>query len=171
MKAKFSLSDLLEDSNTASKRFFIPIILAVLGAAIGIYSFNGNDFSPFIETLLSVIGLGISLFLAIAIFFETRSYSKLEVVLVHLSALVFLVLIFFKLKFAKEFDLENSELLLFRYALIFHLLVSFLPYLGNKSNVGFWHYNRILFTRILLTGIFIAALYLGLAGALGAISA
>ena len=170
MKAKFSLSDLLEDSNTASKRFFIPIILAVLGAAIGIYSFNGNDFSPFIETLLSVIGLGISLFLAIAIFFETRSYSKLEVVLVHLSALVFLVLIFFKLKFAKEFDLENSELLLFRYALIFHLLVSFLPYLGNKSNVGFWHYNRILFTRILLTGIFIAALYLGLAGALGAIS-
>lgn len=171
MKAKFSLSDLLADSNTASKRFFIPIILAVLGAAIGIYSFNGNDVSPFIETLLSVIGLGISLFLAIAIFFETRSYSKLEVVLVHLSALVFLVLIFFKLKFAKEFDLENSELLLFRFALMSHLLVAFLPFIGNKSNVGFWHYNRILFTRILLTGVFIAALYLGLAGALGAISA
>lgn len=70
MKAKFSLSDLLADSNTASKRFFIPIILAVLGAAIGIYSFNGNDVSPFIETLLSVIGLGISLFLAIAIFLK-----------------------------------------------------------------------------------------------------
>lgn len=171
MKAKFSLSDLLIDSKTVIKRFPISIILAVLGAAIGIYTFNGNNVSVFVESLLSTIGLGISLFLAIAIFFENKTYSKLEVIVVHLSAVIFLVLIFFKLKIVKEFDLENSELLLFRYALMSHLLVSFLPYIGNKSNIGFWHYNRILFIRILLTGLFIAALYLGLAGALGAISA
>ncbi len=170
MKAKFSLTDLISDSNVAIKRFIVPILLALLGSVIAIYSFNGNDVSPLIETLLSVIGVGISLFLALAIFFETRSVSKLVMFLIYLSALAFLVVIFIKLKNAKEFDLENSELLLFRYALMSHLLVSFLPFIGNKSNVGFWHYNRILFTRILLTGIFISALYLGLAGALAAIS-
>jgi hypothetical protein len=68
------------------------------------------------------------------------------------------------------FGLENAPLLIVRYAIIFHLLVSFLPFLGNKLNIGFWHYNRILFTRILLTAIFIATVYLGLAAALGAIS-
>lgn len=170
MKAKFSLTDLISDSNVAIKRFLVPILLALLGSVIAIYSFNGNDVSPLIETLLSVIGVGISLFLALAIFFETRSVSKLVMFLIYLSALAFLVVIFIKLKNAKEFDLENSELLLFRYALMSHLLVSFLPFIGNKSNVGFWHYNRILFTRILLTGIFISALYLGLAGAFAAIS-
>ncbi len=170
MKAKFSLTDLISDSNVAIKRFIVPILLALFGSVIAIFSFNGNDVSPLIETLLSVIGVGISLFLALAIFFETRSFSKLVMFLIYLSALAFLVVIFIKLKNAKEFDLENSELLLFRYALMSHLLVSFLPFIGNKSNVGFWHYNRILFTRILLTGIFISALYLGLAGALGAIS-
>jgi len=170
MKAKFSISDLLTDSKLAVSRFIIPILLSMLGAGIAIYSFNGKELSDTIISLLITVGLGISLFFAVAIFFENRILSIWIKLGAHLIAAIVLVCIFFQLREMQLFGLENAPLLIVRYAIIFHLLVSFLPFLGNKLNIGFWHYNRILFTRILLTAIFIATVYLGLAAALGAIS-
>jgi hypothetical protein len=170
MKAKFSISDLLKDSKLAVSRFVIPILLSIIGAGIAIYSFNGKELSDTIISLLITVGLGISLFVALAIFFENRIFSIWIKIGGHLIAAVVLVCIFFQLREMQLFGLENAPLLIVRYAIIFHLLVSFLPFLGNQQNIGFWHYNRILFTRILLTAIFIATVYLGLAAALGAIS-
>ncbi len=170
MKAKFSISDLLTDSKLAVSRFIIPILLSMLGAGIAIYTFNGKELSDTIISLLITVGLGISLFFAVAIFFENRILSIWFKIGAHLIAAIVLVCIFFQLREMQLFGLENAPLLIVRYAIIFHLLVSFLPFLGNKLNIGFWHYNRILFTRILLTAIFIATVYLGLAAALGAIS-
>ena len=170
MKAKFSLSDFLTDSKLAVTRFVIPILLSMIGAGIAIYSFNGKELSDTIISLLITVGLGISLFFALAIFFENRNFSSWIQIGAHLIAAIVLVCIFFQLREMQLFGLENSPLLIVRYAIIFHLLVSFLPFLGNKQNLGFWHYNRILFTRILLTAVFIATVYLGLAAALGAIS-
>lgn len=170
MKAKFSLSDFLTDSKLAVTRFVIPIVLSLVGACIAIYSFNGKELSDNIICLLITVGLGISLFFALAIFFENRIFSIWFKIGAHLTAAIILVCIFFQLREMQLFGLENCPLLIVRYAIIFHLLVSFLPFLGNKLNMGFWHYNRILFTRILLTAIFIATVYLGLAAALGAIS-
>lgn len=170
MKAKFSLSDFLTDSKLAVTRFVIPIVLSLIGAGIAIYSFNGKELSDTIISLLITVGLGISLFFALAMFFENRIFSIWFKIGAHLTAAIILVCIFFQLREMQLFGLENAPLLIVRYAIIFHLLVSFLPFLGNKLNIGFWHYNRILFTRILLTAIFIATVYLGLAAALGAIS-
>lgn len=170
MKTKFSISDLLVDSKLAVSRFVIPILLSMIGAGIAIYSFNGKELSDTIISLLITVGLGISLFVALAIFFENRIFSIWIKIGGHIIAAIVLVCIYFQLREMQLFGLENSPLLIVRYAIIFHLLVSFLPFLGNKQNIGFWHYNRILFTRILLTAIFIATVYLGLAAALGAIS-
>jgi hypothetical protein len=148
----------------------IPILLSIIGAGIAIYSFNGKELSDTIISLLITVGLGISLFVALAIFFENRIFSIWIKIGAHLIAAIVLVCIFFQLREMQLFGLENAPLLIVRYAIVFHLLVSFLPFIGNKQNIGFWHYNRILFTRILLTAIFIATVYLGLAAALGAIS-
>ena len=50
-----------------------------------------------------------------------------------------------------------------------HLLASFLPFVGAGTMNGFWQYNRSLFLRFLLAGLYAAVLFAGLALALLAI--
>jgi hypothetical protein len=50
-----------------------------------------------------------------------------------------------------------------------HLVVAVLPWLGERSLVGFWQYNRILFLQYLLAAFYVAVLWVGLAIALAAI--
>jgi len=51
----------------------------------------------------------------------------------------------------------------------FHLLAATLPFAGFSAGRAFWHYNRILFLRFLLAGLYAAVLFAGLAIALLAI--
>jgi hypothetical protein len=51
-------------------------------------------------------------------------------------------------------------------ALLFHLLVACLPFLGKGEPNAFWQFNRRIFERFLLGGIYAAALFFGLALAL-----
>ncbi|MEE8488060.1 MAG: DUF4153 domain-containing protein [Gemmatimonadota bacterium] len=50
-----------------------------------------------------------------------------------------------------------------------HLLVAFFPFVRRGELNGFWQYNRSLFLRVLITGIYSAVLFAGLAIALLAI--
>lgn len=50
-----------------------------------------------------------------------------------------------------------------------HLLVAVAPWLGRGQVSGFWHYNRMLFLRLLTAALFSAVLYGGLAIALAAV--
>lgn len=54
-------------------------------------------------------------------------------------------------------------------ALTLHLAVAVLPYLRAKEPWGFWQYNRALFFRFLLAVIYAAAVFVGLALAVGAV--
>ncbi|OZA55825.1 MAG: hypothetical protein B7X75_07000 [Sphingobacteriales bacterium 39-40-5] len=51
-------------------------------------------------------------------------------------------------------------------ALAFHLSVSFAAYFGKGHINAFWQFNRIIFLRFLIGGIYSAALFLGLAAAI-----
>jgi hypothetical protein len=135
MKTKFSISDFLIDSKLAVRRFVIPILLSIIGAGIAIYSFNGKELSDTIISLLITVGLGISLFVALPIFFENRIFSIWIKIGAHLIAAIVLVCIFFQLREMQLFGLGNAPLLIVRYAIVFHLLVSFLPFIGNKQNI------------------------------------
>ena len=57
----------------------------------------------------------------------------------------------------------------FHLALGLHLLVAFLPFVGVAGENGFWQYNRTLFLRFLVSALFSAVLYIGLALALAAL--
>lgn len=50
-----------------------------------------------------------------------------------------------------------------------HLLVAFVPFVRTGELNGFWQYNRTLFLRVLITGIYSAVLFAGLSIALVAI--
>jgi len=52
-----------------------------------------------------------------------------------------------------------------------HLLASFLPFVGAGTMNGFWQYNRSLFLRFLLAGLYAGVLFAGLALALLATTA
>ncbi len=52
-----------------------------------------------------------------------------------------------------------------------HLLVACAGFLGRGTTRAFWQFNRMLFIRIITSGIFSLVLFAGLAGALGALHA
>lgn len=170
MKAKFSLIELIDDSKVAISRFPLVLLSSILSGALGIYAVHATDSVP--ETLgylMSVIGLGISLFFAITIFYENNSFNKRLKMLVELLAIACLVLIYFQVESGAEFGFENTILLLFRYAILSHLLVAFLPFILKQNEISFWHYNRIMLIRIILTAVFVVSLYLGLSAAAAAV--
>lgn len=171
MKAKFSFSDLLKDSKVALQRFGISIGFSTLGAAIAMAMFEKNSkFSAQNESLLIVLGMGISMFIAIRLFLERNERPLVFKVGIHVFAFAFLLFVYFQILDAKILGIGNEVLITFRFAIMCHLLVAFLPFIGKKKNIAFWHFNRLLFTRILLTGIFITTIYAGLAAALGALN-
>jgi len=80
-----------------------------------------------------------------------------------------LALIYVQVTSRAEFGFENTILLLFRYAILSHLLVAFLPFISKRNEISFWHYNRIMLIRIILTAVFVVSLYLGLCAAAAAV--
>ena len=63
----------------------------------------------------------------------------------------------------------DSIVSVFRYGFLIvalHLLVSFAPFIGEKNISAFWEYNKRLFLRILLSGLYSTVLFAGLCIAL-----
>jgi hypothetical protein len=109
MKAKFSISDLLKDSKVALQRFGISIGFAAWGAVIGMAMFKNNSpFSAQNESLLLVLGMGISLFIAIRLYFENNERPLIFNVGVHVLAIAFLVFVYFQILDAKMFGIGNE---------------------------------------------------------------
>lgn len=129
MKAKFSLRELFDDSKVAILRFPLVLLSAILSGSIGIYAVHSNiDLPETLGYLMAVIGLGISVFFAITVFFENNPFGRIYKMVVELLAIGLLFLIYLQVKSGANFGFENTVLLLFRYALLSHLLVAFSPF-------------------------------------------
>lgn len=170
MKAKFSLRELFDDSKVAILRFPLVLLSAILSGSIGIYAVHSNiDLPETLGYLMAVIGLGISVFFAITVFFENNPFGRFYRMVVELLAIGLLFLIYLQVKSSANFGFENTVLLLLRYALLSHLLVAFSPFLSKRNEISFWHYNRIMLIRVILTAVFVVCLYIGLSAAAAAI--
>ena len=64
-------------------------------------------------------------------------------------------------------ELQASRFL--HLAILIHLVVAFVPFLGRREPNAFWQFNRRIFERYLLGGVYAAALFAGLSLALLAI--
>jgi hypothetical protein len=168
-----SLHYLGQNARQSFLRFPLSIVSAFIAVCIGIYlNENHQDIAnsfPFINAMLC-LALGIPLFFCVAVFTSNKGYSKRAKLLLDLSAILLLVLIYFTLPNIQS--TQNTSLPYIRYAIyniIIHLLVAFVPYAGKGQLNGFWHYNKILFVRFLTSLLYSAALYAGLALALGSL--
>lgn len=155
---------------TTFGRFPFVILSAIGAAAAAIYlaeiEFQPDEIAALYYPILMTCILGISLFLALRLFGESRGWSRttqFKVALVGLAGLVFYYA-------GLPFPVKGTDV--FRYFQLLvgaHLLVAFVPFVGRSAGEnGFWQYNRMLFLRIALAVLYSAVLYIGLALAIAA---
>ncbi|MCB9361302.1 MAG: DUF4153 domain-containing protein [Flavobacteriales bacterium] len=165
-----SINYLYQKAKNSAVRFPLTLISSLLAVTIGIYLAEqegvvGNLF-PYINAMLC-LALGIPLFFCVNVFTKKLDLTNLQSIGFKVGATVVLVLLYFTLPNSEE--TANTSLPYIRYTIYniaIHLLVSFAPYLKGKQLNGFWQYNRLLFTRLVLSVIYSGFLYVGIALAL-----
>jgi hypothetical protein len=65
---------------------------------------------------------------------------------------------------------QSQAIQIFGYGLLTHLVVAFLPFIGNFKINAFWQYNKSLFIRAFTTVLYTGVLFAGLSGAILAIT-
>ncbi|HQT21922.1 MAG: hypothetical protein B7X86_04090 [Sphingobacteriales bacterium 17-39-43] len=152
-------------------RFPLEIGFALLGTVAATVFIEISDLNMAAESLcvrlILTANLGLVLSLSLSLLSESNSYSVLKKNLFRLIMLVFIVGVFFLIDpLKRETDFFRFILM----ALAFHLSVSFAAYFGKGHINAFWQFNRIIFLRFLIGGIYSAALFLGLAAAIGSMN-
>ncbi len=151
-------------------RFPLTIIVSLFAACIGIYLVEyANDiknYFPYLNTLLCM-SIGIPLFFCVTIISEKKGLSKNKNILFNALAALLLIGIYFTLPDSQS--THNTSLPYIKYAIYnitCHLFVSFVPFAFTRQLNAFWHYNKILFIRFLVSLIYSGFIYLGLVLAL-----
>jgi hypothetical protein len=166
-----SINYLYQHAKASVVRFPLTIITSLTAVVIGIFlvenEHNITNLFPVINVMLCA-ALGIPLFFCIKVFTDKMKIDKIKSIAINAGGAVLLVLLYFTLPSSEE--TANTSLPYIRYAIYniaLHLLVSFAPYLKGKQLNGFWQYNRILFTRFILSIVYSGFLYIGIALAMG----
>jgi hypothetical protein len=152
-------------------RFPFEFGFAVLGTLAASVFIEISDINLKAESLcmrlIMVSNLGLVLSLSLSLFSESHALAVKHKSLLRVL-LIFLVvgLLFLIDPMKRETDLFRFILL----ALAFHLSVSFAAYFKKGQINAFWQFNRIIFLRFLIGGIYSAVLFLGLAAAVGSMN-
>lgn len=168
-----SLKYLASNASSAAQRFPLPLISAIVGAALGIYMIEEDEkihnIFPYLNTLLCA-ALGIVLFFCVGIYTERKGFEPMKRRGYNLIAFLALALIWLSLPdWESVFNPAAAYIRYGVYLVIIHLMVSFTPFLAKGKINGFWNYNKSLFLRFLTSVLFSGVLYAGLALALGSL--
>ena len=165
-----SVNYLYQKAKNSAVQFPLTLICSLLGVIVATYLFEHehviDKMFPFINVMLC-LALGIPLFFCVNVFTKKLDLTNVQSIGVKVGAAVVLGLLYFTLPNSEE--TANTSLPYIRYTIYnisIHLLVSFAPYLKGKQLNGFWQYNRLLFTRLVLSAIYSGFLYVGIALAL-----
>lgn len=161
-----SINYLITNAKDSFKRFPLTIVSSFIAAILGIYLIeNGNSITnkfPYINLILC-LGVGIPLYFCVTIISNKIGFDKRKNLIFNSLATIILVIIYFTLPNIEE--THNTSLPYIKYTiynLTCHLLVSFIPFAFSKQLNAFWHYNKILFIRILTSILYSGFIYIGL---------
>ncbi|MCF8424633.1 MAG: DUF4153 domain-containing protein [Bacteroidia bacterium] len=165
-----SINYLITSAKNSLIRFPLTILCSLLSAMVAIYlvEYGKSDSKmlPYINVMLCA-SIGIPLFFCTTIISNKKGFSKKNSGIINLIAASILVGIFFTLPNATS--THNTSLPYIKYAIYnitCHLLVSFVPFAFSRQLNAFWHYNKILFIRLLASILYSAFIFIGLAIAL-----
>jgi uncharacterized protein DUF4153 len=163
-----TLGAALSAAEHAARRFPLVLLSAALAATAGILIVNSSDEeAPFVR-LLATATLGLPLFLALTLTAERRfAAGDAARRWGLLGAGVTVLAVFWALWPSWPEPVQVARYV--QASVAFHLLAAFLPFAGYDEPNGFWQYNKALFLRFLVAGIYAAVLYGGLALALAAL--
>lgn len=165
----FSLSSLSQQAGETLKRFPLALISAAAGTTVMLMlvhkSFSGSE-----DWQLSRLAMScyLSMLLAISVSFyaERFTFSAQKKYLSYGLSLGMIALYYFSLP-AEFNEKEAIRFLLFTTGL--HLVVSFSPFLVRGEMNGMWQFNKNIFIRILISGLFSGVLFVGLTLAMFAV--
>lgn len=167
-----SINYLFSKAKNSAFRFPLTLTTSFIAVCIGIYLIeyekDSTNLFPFINAMLCA-ALGIPLFFCINVFTQKLKLARSKSIIMKLGGVIIISLLYFTLPSSEE--TANTSLPYIRYViynLSLHLLVSFAPYIKGREFNGFWQYNRILFTRFILSLVYSGFLYAGIALAMGA---
>jgi len=167
-----SIHYLFSQAKNSAVRFPLTLITSFIAVCIGIYLIefekDAINLFPFINAMLCA-ALGIPLFFCINVFTQKLKLAQSKSIIIKVGGVIIIGLLYFTLPNSEE--TANTSLPYIRYViynLSLHLLVSFAPYIKGREFNGFWQYNRILFTRFILSLVYSGFLYTGIALAMGA---
>lgn len=160
-----SINVLMQHAKETALRFPLALLSAVLAALtmIRIVDYIPKEYEgQFLWNLVMTFTLGIPLFLSFSLFAEGRGFSRIKNYAVQIIPAAFLVLYFFTLSDTSDFYDVGRYIL---FIIAFHLLVSFSPFIFSReySFLEFWNFNQTVFLRFILSGLYSAVLYGGLA--------
>ncbi|AMP97357.1 hypothetical protein AY601_0395 [Pedobacter cryoconitis] len=166
-----SLKNLQQSLYRVLKRFPFEMLFAFIAtlasiAYIELESLNYLKESWCKRVLMTAV-LGLVISLATTLFCESRSIKTPQKFIYNLIAALLTALLFF------AFDpLVNAAdvVRFFLLALAGHLLVAFAAFTKLDAIQGFWQFNKTLFLHFLTSMLYSAALYAGIAAAIGAMN-
>lgn len=147
------------------QRFPWTMAAAGVAAVAAIVATTGADDQQWARVAM-VAALGLALTTALTLLAEERRWSRFITAAVNLAGLGLLIL--FYLAWPGP-DRKHEAIRFFQLGAALHLLVAFLPFVGQPETKAFWQYNRRLFLGFLRAYLFSHVLFIGLAIALGAL--
>jgi uncharacterized protein DUF4153 len=160
-----SIENLAAQARDAARRFAFVLLSAATATGAAIALIDHNDSMAVIRVLLPAL-LGLPAFTALVTWSERASWSAKARAGSQAAVALLLVALWFALgRWTEPMELTRFAHL----AVLAHLAVAVLPFVGTRLDRAFWQFNRLLFVRYLTGGIFAAVLFAGLAIALAAI--
>jgi len=165
-----SIGPTWQEAKATLLRFPAVLVCGALAAAVSIHHFNDRDGGDRPMQRVMVLALGIPLFFALRLWQERppwrRPLSRAAVGGSLLAAAALLVLYRHWLRHETG---DASWLRYFQLTLAVDLAVAIAPFLGRGETNGFWQFNRRLFQRFFLSGIYATVFFAGLALAILAV--
>jgi hypothetical protein len=158
-----SLRPVIEGAVVAARRFPLSLLAGAVCAVLAVLGIEEIlDEEQTFRLLLTVV-LGIPLFLALDLWVERgRRGMAVRTALWVVGALGLAA--FYALWQGWSETVRVARFL--QTAAALHLLVAVAPFLGYREPAGFWEYNKRLFFRVIITGVYAHVLFAGLAIAL-----
>jgi hypothetical protein len=172
MKKLFSLEKLTLGIRLSLTKYPISILFAALAAFLLIVvTAEDGDGLEYLSPYIIGCSMGISLFFAIHTALENKTWPGYVKGLVMVMGLGILWLIVSDIKNQMDSGSDQSQAIqIFGYGLLTHLVVAFLPFIGNFKINAFWQYNKSLFIRAFTTVLYTGVLFAGISGAILAIT-
>ncbi|MBE0642612.1 MAG: DUF4153 domain-containing protein [Bacteroidetes bacterium] len=171
-----SLQQIAVESVHTLRRFPLVLAVAAVGTVAAIIAVeqqtganaSGADPSTSLRVLFAAL-LGVPSLTGMTLLAEKRRWKAVLSMILQIVATVLLAAYAWSLPSHIVIAPQMHVIRLFMLVVGMHLFVAIAPWLGRGEVNGFWQFNKTLFLRAFLSGLFTGVLYAGLAIALAAI--